>query len=140
VTCQPSIWNRKFLEQCIGKSNYNAWVFEGIYCKSRWAHEETFRNRCIVDTRNILGLAHGAVQGKMLPDTVNLLKALGYQMKNEREILSGKDFNKHRRKQLIKQLLPLSLQKRIKVSIKTTSVIERYSEEIAKEMKNMGIE
>ena len=37
INCQPSIWEKNFLLQCIGDENYNAWVFEGAFLKSKKA-------------------------------------------------------------------------------------------------------
>lgn len=139
LTCQPSIWKRDFLKKCIGDGNYNAWVFEGIYAKSRLAHTVEFLNYCKIDKSNKLGLVHGALQGKMLPKTVSKLEATGYKMKNQREVMSLKDNYLNELKDKLKGILPLGGQRVVKKILKTESVIERYEKEIEQEIINMGI-
>ena len=87
VTCQPSIWRKEFLKECIGRENYNAWIFEGIYAKSKMAHEEAFLSKCRNDTRNLLTIRHGAVQGKLLPNVYRAFGDQGYRFKTRRSVL-----------------------------------------------------
>ena len=35
VSCQPAIWKKEFLKECIGTENYNAWICEGVYIYSK---------------------------------------------------------------------------------------------------------
>lgn len=140
LTCQPSIWEKSFLKQCIGKENYNAWVFEGIYCYSKKAHSKEFLEKCRIDYRNPLKLRHGAVQGKLLPSVYKDFVSSGYTFKTERDVFSGKAYKKYLRKRKLKQIIPLHIQKLIKRVMRTDSVIERYKEEIIYIMKKMRIE
>lgn len=140
VSAQAAIWEKSFLAECIGKENYNAWIFEGIYCKSKKAHGANFLSKCVVDKNNVLGLYHGALQGKMLYSTVNYFKSQGYTMFNKRDVLSKNAVAKHLCKQKIKSLLPLSIQKVIKRMFNTNSVVERYKTEIDFQMKKLNME
>lgn len=140
VSCQPAIWKRDFLEKCIGKANYNAWVFEGIYTKSKYAHTEDFLNGCVADLSNPLNIKHGALQGKLVPPTVDYFKKNNYTFSNKRETLSKKQYKKQQIKSFVKSLIPYRFQKLIKRVVKTNSVIEKYDSEIKKVMGEMGIE
>lgn len=140
VTCQPSIWKKEFLLQCIGTENYNAWVFEGIYTYSRYAHSNNFLNRCRICLSNPLGLRHGAVQGRLLPNVYEDICKSGYVFKNHREILDEAQYKKHLRKQRLKGLIPQWFQKEIKKVIKGRSVVDRYKDEIKDTMSKMGLE
>lgn len=139
VCCQPAIWERSFLNKCIGDGNYNAWVFEGIYVKSKDAHSNSFLCHCKVDVNNILSLRHGALQGKMLPSTTSYFKKAGYKMRNTRPDLSKKALQVDRLKNVLKTYLPLEIQKFLKKIIKSESVIDKYETDIHAEMKKMGI-
>lgn len=140
VTCQPSIWKKEFLAKCIGSENYNAWIFEGIYIYSKSAHSSEFLKHCRICLSNPLGLRHGAVQGKMLPNVYEDLRNNGYKFKNHREILSSKQYKLHTKKQKIKRIIPKSIQKIVKRVLKNGSIVERYQEEILDTMKKMGLE
>lgn len=140
VTCQPSIWNKEFLRKCIGDGNYNAWVFEGMYTYSKAAHSNTFLDKCRVDFTNPLGLRHGAVQGKMLPNVYTDIQNTGYFFKNKREVLSEDLYKKHLRKQKIKGTIPTPLQSMIKKIVKSNSVVDKYRSEIVEQMKIMNLE
>lgn len=137
VSCQPAIWEKNFLRRCIGKSNYNAWIFEGVYSKASFAHTKEFLENCYVDKRNPLELKHGALQGKMIPDTIKYFDNVGYTMNNKREVLSSSIYRKHKLKSKIKNLIPLPLQRFIKRHFRTKSVIEKYNEEICKIIKEL---
>lgn len=140
VSCQPAIWNKNFLSQCIGNDNYNAWVFEGVYAKSKYAHTSIFLDNCIAQVDNLMHLKHGALQGRMIPKTSKYYKKIGYIMSNERQTLSRIQYSKHRAKSIVKGIVPLKLQKYIKSKIKTKSILEKYSSEINRVMKNLGID
>lgn len=140
VSCQAAIWDREFLKECIGVGNYNAWVFEGIYCKSKKAHTKEFLDKCKIDDSNYLCLQHGALQSKMLPTTIAYYEELGYKMKNQRPILDEEAYQKHLRKIKIKTMIPAFIQRIIKCFVKTNSVIERYKEDISKQMDLMKLQ
>ena len=90
LSCQPAFWKRDFIEKCLGKANYNAWVFEGIYCKSKYAHTKVFLDKCIADISNPLGILHGIQQGKLIPETIRKLKSFNYTLTNERPSFTKK--------------------------------------------------
>ena len=140
VTCQPSIWKKDFLSQCIGTENYNAWIFEGIYSYSKYAHSKNFLDRCRICLSNPLVLRHGAVQGKILPNVYADIRKSGYEFKNHRGVLDEEQYKKHLRKQKMKGLIPRSVQKLIKKVINSSSVVDRYKDEIIDTMSKMGIE
>ncbi len=140
VSCQPSIWKRDFLQQCIGTDNYNAWIFEGIYAKARIPHTEQFLKGCVNDTSNVLCLYHGALQGKMLNSTYTHFKNVGYSFKNKREILSLENERKHTKKQKIKSMCPIFIQRFIKKHMRTNSVVERYKDDIERLIIKMNLD
>lgn len=127
ISCQPSLWEKEFLQKCIGDENYNAWVFESIYTKSKVAHSESFLEGCWMDYRNVLCLYHGAVQGKILRKTKDHFIRKGYKFKNTRPILEKRQEIKYTIKMLVKHICPFFVQKIIKENIKTDSIIEKYS-------------
>ena len=140
VSCQPAIWKRDFLKACIGEENYNAWVFEGIYTKSKLAHSECFLERLCVDQRNVLHLYHGALQGAIIPDTYEHFISIGYRFRSKRKILSNQQYQNHNKKVKLKEIVPVFIIKIIKKFLKTNSVIDRYKREINETMRKMGIE
>lgn len=139
-SCQPSIWQKNFLQKCIGTGNYNAWVFEGIYTKSRKARTKHFLKDCYKDYRNLLCLYHGALQGKMLPKTYKHFSKQGYHFKSKREVLSRKKEFISLGKTQIKGLIPYRFQKRIKGLTNNNSVIERYNQDIYRLIKEMDLD
>lgn len=139
LSCQPALWERNFLATSIGQGNYNAWIFEGIYAKSKMSHTKQFLDQCKIDVSNVLGLIHGALQGKMIPPTIEKLRQNGYNMKNNREMLSQSAYAAHERRAKLKAYIPLFLQKMIKRLLKIDSVTDRYYDDIVKQMKVMGI-
>ncbi len=140
ISCQPAIWKRDFLKKCIGKENFNAWVFEGIYTRSIRAHSGKFLQKTCEDHRNLLHMYHGALQGKIIPDTYEHFINKGYKLKNKREKISCYQYRIHKDKAKLKELIPVFLQKKIKTIKKSNSVIERYQQEIDEIMGKMGIE
>lgn len=139
LSCQPSIWEKNFLMKCIGNGNYNAWVFEGIYAKSRMAHSIEFLSHCKIETSNTLSFVHGALQGKMIPQTIDCIKRCGYKMKNQRPMLSASYYESYERKEKLKSLIPFSLLKVIKKIIRKGSVLTKYEDEVVRQMELMGI-
>ena len=139
VCCQPAIWEKEFLKKCIGDGNYNAWVFEAIYIYSKDAHTSTFLSKCKNDLSNPLCLRHGALQGKMVPNTISFFKNMGYCMKNKREILGRYPYFVHNVKATLKEIMPFSLQRLMKKFVNTNSVADRYMDSVVCEMNKMGI-
>ena len=139
LSCQPAIWERHFLAQCIGQDNYNAWVFEGIYAKSKLVHTKAFLEPCKIDISNRLGLIHGALQGKMIPQSIEKLRQNGYAVKNHRDTMSRADYAKHERKARLKAYLPLPLQRIIKKVFGFHSITEKYHSVIISQINKMGL-
>lgn len=139
LSCQPAIWERNFLKKSIGTGNYNAWVFEGIYAKSKMSHTKEFLKQCKIDVGNVLGLIHGALQGKIIPPTIEALRQSGYVMKNNRAILSVSAYSAHERKARLKAYIPLFIQKIIKRLFRINSVTDKYNDDIVKQMNEMGL-
>ena len=140
ISCQPSIWKREFLQECIGTEKYNAWVFEGIFIKAPKVHTTEFLAGCYVDYTNKLCLYHGAVQGKFLNETVDHFARVGYQFKCGIPTMDKRSESRQTRKKLFKSILPLWVQRFIKRRIKTDSIIEKYGSEKDIMIKKMGLD
>lgn len=134
VSCQPSIWEKEFLKDCIGVGNYNAWIFEGIYTYSQYAHSDEFLSKCRIDFKNILGLRHGAVQGKMLPNVCAAFAKQGYVFKNKRGQLSRLKYNIYQLRQKFVEYVPMAIMRFVR-RCSGKSVVEKYHTEIEKYMK-----
>jgi len=139
LTCQPSIWRKDFLTQCIGTRNYNAWIFEGIYKTSSVAHSDEFLNGCFVDYCNRLDLHHGALQGKILHSAYNYFNKIGYHFHTSRQELGIFGEIKHKLKQLCINLIPLKLHKYAKRIMHYKSVTGRYEKEINALINEMNL-
>lgn len=139
LSCQPALWEKNFLADRIGQANYNAWIFEGMYAKAKFSHTKEFLDQCKIDVSNILGLIHGALQGKMIPPTIEKLHQLGYDMKNTREVLPASAYSAHERKAKLKAYIPLCMQKLLKRVFKINSVTDKYKDAIVEQMNNLGI-
>lgn len=139
LTCQPAIWNTKFLKKCIGEGNYTPWVFEGIYVRSKMAHSDEFLSHCKVDISNLLGLRHVALQGKIIPPTIDYFRERGYEMKSRRSMMDRSDYKKYESKAIINALLPYWLRKALRNIFKKRSVIDNFQKEINTEMLRMNI-
>ncbi len=135
LSCQPAIWEKNFLRKSIGTGNYNAWIFEGMYLKSQKAHTEEFLKQCKIDSRNILGLKHGVLQGYLFPNLVKYYTSIGYQLKNKRPILP----KSIRMKRWIRFHLPDCILNTVKKSVTGQSVISKYSKEIDIQMTSMEL-
>ena len=140
LSCQPSIWKRDFLSEIIGKENYNAWVFEGVYASAAESHAETFLKKCICQSSNVLNLKHGIVQGKMLPKTYKyLVEKADYSFLSNRVVLSGKDYRSYKTKVFFGKLLPKPIIKIVKKIFHRKGVLDRYKDEIIDVMNKMGL-
>jgi hypothetical protein len=125
-SCQPSIWKREFLRFCIGEGNYNAWIFEGIFAKSKSIRNEKFLEKSVVDYTNPLSLHHGALQGKLLKSIRKLFKKMNYVPITKRKYLSSHEEFVHIAKEsIIKILNFLHLN-----HLKKSKVLDRYKEDI----------
>ena len=128
--CQAVIWRKDFLQKCIGSQNYNAWVFEGALTNSKVVHTKQFLNGCVKDTRNILGLKHGVLQGKMLPRTVEYYKNIRFPLTSSRDIMSERDFRQYVLKSKVSASVPRNIHKSLKRLISKGAVLDKYSSEI----------
>ena len=129
-SCQPSIWKKEFLKLLIGKENFNAWIFEGIYAKNNFLRNNDFLSKSLVDYTNPLKLVHGALQGKMLPNTVKKLQMSGYKLTTQRAVLTKKENAKHEFKKLVHKMVKILNLNRIVNKIKKESVLDKYAKEI----------
>jgi hypothetical protein len=43
VSCQPSIWEKEFLKECIGSRNYNAWYLKGFIVIQKSTYGRVFK-------------------------------------------------------------------------------------------------
>lgn len=139
VSCQPSLWSKKFLRRCIGHGNYNAWIFEGMYTYSETAHTREFLDRCRVDFENALQLRHGALQGKLIPDVCEDIRRQGYSFKSDREILGTWAYQKNQLKSRVKSALPKSAQSALKRLLGTQSVVDKYRDQILRQMQEENL-
>ncbi len=139
VSCQPAIWNKEFLKECIGRENYNAWIFEGVYAHAKESHTPEFLSKLRIDYRNPLNIRHGAVQGKILPEVYKDITDTGYVFRNKREILDYKSDKLHKIKQKLIGVLPENIKKLIKLTLPNVSVSEKYKEQTLEVMKKMNL-
>lgn len=131
MSCQPSIWKREFLDLCIGRENYNAWIFEGIYAKTPCVRNEEFLKKSVIDYSNVLQLRHGALQGKMLPSTVKAIKACGYEMTSPRSVLSAKQQIVHDVKKLAHKVIKvIPIPEVLMQKLKSQSVLNKFADQI----------
>lgn len=129
-SCQPSIWKRDFLKKCIGKSNYNAWVFEGVYATSKKIRRSDFLSYSILDYSNPLNLRHGAIQGKMVPETVKVIQECGYKLTSDRPLLPKKKVIENAMKRYAHMAVRGMNLQFIKGLFKKKSILERYKDQI----------
>ena len=130
LNCQPSIWERDFLFKAIGTDNYNAWVFEGAYSKSKKAHDAEFLKDCLVDLSNPLDLIHGVVQGLFLPDSIEYFSKQGYSFSTSRQVMPWKKRKKVLFKVRLVKFIPYWCQRLLKKILKKESVLDKHSNEI----------
>lgn len=89
VNLQASIWDKDYLIDTVGKENYNAWVFELNQLNETYNKPHKRLEFAIEDMSNILNIRHGALQGKMLPNTVRYFKRIGCPLSSDREVMSS---------------------------------------------------
>lgn len=106
ISLQAAVWERDFLKKCVGEENYNAWIFELNQLKKAQCADRSVFENAISDPRNILHIKHGALQGKMIPKTVEYFKRMGDPLSTEREVMQRKEYRKYYIKQLGKDITP----------------------------------
>lgn len=129
-SCQPSIWKKDLLKLCIGTLNYNAWIFEGIYAKTDIIRKEEFLKYSVVDYSNVLNLRHGAIQGKMVPKTVNIINKTGYKFYTNRELLPIKKIAFNGIKRMGHRFFYIFRLEKLKNILKKDSVLDKYEKDI----------
>ncbi len=139
VSCQPAIWKKSFLEKCIGTGNYNAWVFEGIFAKSKYAHSQEFLCKCAVNKSNPLRLKHGVRSGMFFPRIIKCLNEKGYCVKSNRKVMSKRLQLSISLKSFVKTVLPVFLQNYVKRLLHVESVFDKYRVEIEDNMRRMEL-
>lgn len=117
ISLLPGIWKKNFLAEKLGTDNYNAWKFE---C-NRLAEEKGKGNQalegCVFDSRNILQIQHGVVQGKYLPEVIKYFRKQGYELNQSvRKTMSFKENFIYKCKRLdwpvpVKRVLKMILRK-----------------------------
>lgn len=135
LNCQPSIWKREYLTECIGTENYNAWVFEGLFSKINVRYKSLFVDKCIVNLTNPLSIVHGVVQGKFIQSSYKTLSNDGYFFDSNRMMATRKESCKRFLKVNIRRLLPYSFRRAIKKIFKPKSVMKSYEDTITSIIK-----
>ena len=118
ISLQPAVWKKDFLQETLGTENYNAWVFELNQVKKSRIAPHTVLQNAIDDTRNILNIKHGALQGKMLPATVKHFNRINDPLSTKRDEIDAKAYTRYFVKQLGKDIVP-------KPAVKTVKSIAR---------------
>lgn len=131
--CQAVIWKKEFLKKCVGKSNYNAWIFEGALATSQKVHTSKFLEKCVKDVRNLLELQHGILQQKMIPTTIEYYKSIGFPLTTKRNVMSKKEFSKYVRNSKLAGFIPKPIYKIMKKLLgekRGNAVLDKYEQEI----------
>lgn len=140
--CQAVIWKKEFLVQCVGKSNYNAWIFEGALAKSKKVHSSEFLAKSVKDVRNILNLQHGILQQKMIPTTIEYFEKIGFPLTTKRSVMSKKQYNTYVRNSKLATYIPKPIywiMKKIIGERRGNAVLDKYEVEIDRIVKeNFG--
>lgn len=106
ISLQASLWEKSFLCELVGDKNYNAWIFELNQVKKSLNSKHKPFDYAIEDHRNILNIKHGALQGKMLPNTVRYFKKINMPLSTKRAVMSKKEYTKYFVKQLGQNIIP----------------------------------
>lgn len=114
VSLQAAIWKKTFLADLIGIGNYNAWKFEFDRVHAMNSTEKEARDGCVYDSRNILNIKHGVMQGKYLPNTLNYFKKIGIKLNTSRPIMTYSQYYRVMLQSLVKYSLPIPAQRRLK--------------------------
>lgn len=122
ISLQPSIWKKEFLIEKLGQENYNAWVFEFDRVKESRPNDKGYRENVLFDTRNILNIQHGVIQGKYLPLTIKYFKKRGVNLNIKREVMKLSQYRKIRFISFCKSLIPLWLRPFVKKSLEKTGM------------------
>lgn len=129
LNLQAAIWEKEFLEECVGKENYNAWQFEINQIERTNINRD--RIEFLIDDRNICNITHTIVQSKYLPGAVKSLKKKGYIIgDNDRECLSKVEYYKYMLKLYMYEITPGFLVKPAKAigkMLKVDFVTDRLS-------------
>ncbi len=115
VSLQAAIWDKQYLLDLVGDGDYNAWKFEVDRSRDSYNASHLPLKGCIYDSRNILNICHGVIQGKILPTAIQYFKDKGYILNSSnREIMSYKEFAYYRLKKIGKQLVPKFVRNTVK--------------------------
>lgn len=106
ISLQAAVWQREYLKNTVGEGNYNAWVFELNQVKKTQKASHIVNTKAISDPRNILNIKHGALQGKMIPETVEYFRTIKQPLTTKRELMSRKEYRKYYIKQFGKDVTP----------------------------------
>lgn len=104
INLQAAIWRKSFLQEKVGKGNYNAWVFELNHINEE---VNTGKITCLVDTTNMLNITHGIVQSKYLRAAKRKLNRLGCNITDtERTVFSVSEDFKYQLKKVMSTIIP----------------------------------
>jgi hypothetical protein len=115
ISLQAAIWNRNYLALLVGSGNYNAWAFEFDRTQeSRASLHLGPIYGCVFDSRDVLHLKHGVVQGRFVPDTVKFLQRAGHQFSSKRPIMLRHQVLMYKIKCFGRQIVPVGIRSTIK--------------------------
>lgn len=106
ISLQASIWKKDYFANLVGQGNYNAWVFELNELKKAKGRKHEVMVDAIDDPRNIINIYHGALQGKMLPGTVEYFQSIGMGLSTKRQVMSKNEYRRYWIKQLGRDIVP----------------------------------
>ena len=114
ISLQPSIWKKSFLSDKVGCNNYNAWIFEFDRNKETQPKNHSYLSNAWFDTRNILNIQHGVIQGQYLPNTIQYFRRKGIWLNVQRKVMSKREYRKIRAISFFKALTPIFIRPFIK--------------------------
>lgn len=83
ISLLPGLWEKKFLLDLIGVENYNPWKFEVDRLKEASKSSPENFDGCLVETRNVLKIYNGVIQGQFVPSTLKKIKKSGIIIKSD---------------------------------------------------------
>ena len=114
ISLQPAIWEKRYLLNTLGEENYNAWIFELKQVKKSRCSKHEVLDYALEDTRNLLNIKHGALQGEMLPLTVKYFQEINDPLSTNRKIMGRREYSKYLFKQFGKDVVPKPAVKYVK--------------------------
>ena len=110
MSLQASIWEKDFLLDIIRNKQFSAWQVEEFFnslCEKR--KTATIPNS-LIDTRNLLNIQNGVIQGKWNPDTIKFFKDQNYYLDtSKRKVVPKKTMLKYKFINILYIILPNKL-------------------------------